>query len=589
MVTLSSLEVGRWGRVKARTKGIVKFGLAHKKVSVVVILVLLVGGWWGYSKLTSTAGETRYFLGNVERGTVVSTVSGSGQVSASNQLDVKPRVSGDVVYVGVRPGQYVRAGTLIVQIDSTNAQKSVRDATASLESAQIALEKLKKPATALTLTQAQNALINAQDALKRAYSDSHTDVTNAFLDLPNVITSLEDVQGGDDACGNLRWNIDCYMTAIMQYDSRAQLYRDTAYQDYTTAKNAYNTAFITYQALGSAASDADITKALDDSYSAVQLTAKAITSTNAFIQLYQDVLKARNSTPASASATNLTTLSALSSKINGHLSTLLSDSNMLKQSKQSVIEKQQSLDAITAGPDSLDLRSAELNVTKAQNALDDAKVALNDYYVRAPFDGTIAAVVATKYSTAGSGTAVATLITTQKMAELSLNEVDAAKVKVGNNVTLTFDALEDLMLTGKIAEANVVGTVTQGVVSYTVKVGFDTQDDRIKTGMTINANIQTDVRQDVLIVPSSAVKTANGSSYVLAFSTPYSDAEATAGVLSAIAPKQIPVETGITDDVNIEIRSGLKEGEQIVTRSVSGTPTTATTNTARGGAGGMRF
>ena len=50
--------------------------------------------------------------------------------------------------------------------------------------------------------------------------------------------------------------------------------------------------------------------------------------------------------------------------------------------------------------------------------------------------------------TIGTGTTVVTLITNEKIATLSLNEVDAAKVKVGDKVTLTFDAIDGLSLTG---------------------------------------------------------------------------------------------------------------------------------------------
>ena len=71
-----------------------------------------------------------------------------------------------------------------------------------------------------------------------------------------------------------------------------------------------------------------------------------------------------------------------------------------------------------------------------------------------------------------------------------MNEVDAAKISVGNKTTLTFDATEDLTLTGKVAQIDTIGTVEQGVVSYKVKIAFDTQDERIKPGMTANASIQ---------------------------------------------------------------------------------------------------
>lgn len=548
------------------------------------VAVVVIGfGWWGYSALSSASKtETRYVLGIVEKGTIISSVSASGQVSASNQLDVKPKVSGTVISVGVQPGQYVKTGTLIAQIDATDAVKSVRDAKANLESAQISFEKLNQPASALTLTQAQNALSNAQDSLTKLYSDSHTHVINAFLDLPSIMTGIEGILIGEDIAGSLQSNMDYYENAVSRYDSRASAFQDAAYNDYTEAKKAYDTAFTEYQLLGDNADNAAIEQAVKDAYLAVQLTAKATKSANALVQLYVDVLKTNNTmaSPVPAATTALSSLNAYTSKLNSHVSTLLSDTNAFKQYKQSIVEKQQSLEELNAGADVLDIRSARLSLTKAQNTLTDAQNNLAEYYVRAPFDGTIASVDVKKYDTAGSGTALATLITSQRMAELSLNEVDAAKIKVGNKVTLTFDAIDELTLTGKVAEVDAIGVVSQGVVSYTIKIGFDSQDERIKPGMTVNAAIIVDVHQDVLIVPSSAVKTQNGTSYVLVLSSALGETGGTQGITSDVLPTQVEVIVGLSDDTNIEIMDGLSEGDQIVVKTSSGTTTKTTTTSA---------
>jgi multidrug efflux pump subunit AcrA (membrane-fusion protein) len=108
--------------------------------------------------------------------------------------------------------------------------------------------------------------------------------------------------------------------------------------------------------------------------------------------------------------------------------------------------------------------------------------------------------------------------------------------------------------------------------------------------MTANAAIQTATKQDVLVVPSSAVKTQNGVSYVQVFDPPLQQTGGTQGVASAIAPRQIEVEIGIADDTNVEIVSGLEKGQQVVTRTISGTTTNApavTGNATNRGGGGL--
>ena len=160
------------------------------------------------------------------------------------------------------------------------------------------------------------------------------------------------------------------------------------------------------------------------------------------------------------------------------------------------------------------IRAKKIAVQQKEDALTSAKETLADYSIRAPFAGVIASVDIQKGDSISNGTIAATLITKQRIAEISLNEVDAAKIKIGQKVTLTFDAVEDLTLTGEVSEVNTLGTVSQGVVSYTIKIAFDTQDERIKPGMSTSATIITEIKQDILIIPSSAIKTLGNSSYV---------------------------------------------------------------------------
>ena len=162
-----------------------------------------------------------------------------------------------------------------------------------------------------------------------------------------------------------------------------------------------------------------------------------------------------------------------------------------------------------------------------------------------------------------------------------MNEVDAAKVKIGQKASLTFDAIDSLEISGKVADVDTLGTVTQGVVTYSVKISMDTPDDRVKPGMSVNASIITDVKQDVIAVPNSAIKNQNGSSYVEMLNAKVPTDQESLGITSTTQPKQQPVITGVSDDTNTEITSGLNVGDQVVTKTTTGiTKTTAATTTA---------
>jgi multidrug efflux pump subunit AcrA (membrane-fusion protein) len=142
-----------------------------------------------------------------------------------------------------------------------------------------------------------------------------------------------------------------------------------------------------------------------------------------------------------------------------------------------------------------------------------------------------------------------------------------AKVKVNQKVTLTFDAIEDLNITGEVAEIDALGTVTQGVVNYGVKIIFDTQDERVKSGMSVSAAIITDIKQDVLLVPNAAVKSNNGQ-YV--------------EVLENNIPRNQTVETGLSNDTMTEITSGLKEGDKVITQTITANTTQTQTQSSTG-------
>ena len=565
-------------------KKLLTWGLKHKIISIVVVVVVLGGGYWTYAKVTSTNGETRYVIGTVAKQTIISTVSASGQVSASNQLDLQAKASGEIISINVAPGQKVSTGQLIAVLDPTNAQKAVRDAEVNLESAKLSLEKLKRPVDKLSLIQAENALSRSTADLDKAYEDGFNSVANAFLDLPTIIAGVEDVLYGDEvSTSGGQDNISAYTNMADSYDNNIFKFRDDALQKYKQAREEYDKTFLSYRALTRDSDRLAIDGLIAETYETVKIIADAVKSLNDFIGFVKDKLTIRGIALPNILETHQSLLEGYTNDTNSHLLTLLGIKDTITSSRFSIAENTESLADLKAGADEIDIKSAELTLKQRENSLLDAKNSLADYYVRAPFNGTIATLNAKKFDTVGSGTAIATLITSQKIAELSLNEVDAAKVSINDKATLTFDAIEGFTLTGTVAEIDAIGTVSQGVVSYLVKVGFDSQDERIKSGMTANASIQIDVRQDVLAVPSSAVKTQNGVSYVQVFDPPLSETGGAQGIVSIVTPKQIQVEIGISDDSNVEIIQGLEEGQQILTRTISGTATPATANVNRSG------
>ena len=577
-----------------------KFVFAHKVWSALIAIVVIGGGWWIYGKVHASSSPTEYVLTTVQSGTIVQSVSGSGQVDPSNEITINPQASGQITQVLVKDGQQVSAGQPLAYIDSTTEYDSVQSAKASLQSAQLSLEKLQEAPTQLQLTQDQNAISkdqqnaqNDQTSLTNEYATAYSDIVATYLDLPTIQTQLQDVVTGTEASRGSQWNIDYYQSAVENWDATdAVSLRTSTFNNYQTAQTAYNIAYADFQQISAVSSTSSIASVLSETYATVQDEQTALNSANSFIQFYQNQLTNHSENPSSESTTALATLSSDITKIDSHLSALESDKNQITSDEQaitndgnSLTQDQETLQALQAGPDSLDVQSDQLSIQQQQTALDQAEQALSDYTITAPIAGTIADLNLSVGDTVGSGTSAATEITNQDIAELSLNEVDAAKVAVGQNATLTFDAIPNLSLTGTVVDVSPLGTVTSGVVSYTVKIGFTTQDPRVKAGMTVNADIQSAVANNTLEVPASAITTVNGQSYVEAFHPAISGTATT--VTTQQSPVEIPVTTGITDNTNTQILSGLTAGEQIISRTTgSNTVSAASAATSRSGFGG---
>lgn len=575
-------------------------------VGVVIGVIMVVGGYASYAKWMKDNAVTRYAIGEVTEGTLVLSMSGSGQVSSSHQFEIKPKAGGDVVYVGVKNGAEVKAGTLLVQLDARDAQKTVRDAEVNLQSARLALQKLLEPADTLSVLQSENALAQAQEAkvsaednISKSYEDGFNSVSNAFLDLPAIMSSLQDILFGNTVGKTSQWNIDAYQNEVQKYNEKVKELRDDAYEKYQKAREAYEKNFDKYKATSRFSETKKIESVINETYETVKLIAESTKSATNLIQLYKDELTERNVKPNTIADTHLASLSGYTGKTNSHLLNLLSAKRTIEDSKESLVnakraieERTESLAKLKSGAEALDIESQKLSLKQRENALLDAKEKLADYFIRAPFDGVMAALDVKKGDAVSAGSVLGTLITKQKIAEISLNEVDIAQIKLDQKATLTFDAVQGVTMTGQVVEVDAVGAVSQGVVTYTIKIAFDTEDDRVKPGMSVEAAIVTEVKANTRMVPNSAIKSQNNAKYVEVISEEDKKKlqgevrNTNSGVELSIPPQRKNVVVGISNDEFSEVMSGLEVGEYVVTRTIQSSSNGNTNQSSPFGIGG---
>lgn len=553
--------------------------LRHKVVSGLVILAVIFGSYFVYQKINGDSAATRYVLAAVEKGTLVAAVSGTGQISASDQVDIKPKVSGEVIYFNVKNGQEVKTGTLLAQLDSRNAQKSVRDAEVSLESAQLNFSNWQINQED-ELVDLQDAIETAQKNLTQSYQDAFSAAANTLLDLSDILSGLRSVLYGSTIGSSGQINTGAYQDLIDDNQKIAMMAMiNRATNDYLDAYNQYTQNRGTYQITDRFSTPDQITtllaETLETSRGAIQ-TAKDEQNILDAVAASLKQYRANRPVPTAITVYQTNVFGYLS-KLNSHLSNLDKAQNSIDSAQRTLTNAQKSLDtAQRSGP--TDLIVQQNNLKQRQDALQDVKDSLANYYIRAPFDGVIAKAGDIKKGDSISGSAlIATLITKKQIAEISLNEIDAAKLIVGQKTTLTFDAVEGLTLTGKVADIESLGTVSQGVVTYNAKISLDTQDERIKPGMSAIAAVVTDTKQNVLMIPNSAVKLSGDTQYV--------------EVVENNVLQEREVEIGLANDTMIEIINGLNEGEQVVTQTITGSSSPAGASTRnsniRGGSFGI--
>jgi HlyD family secretion protein len=587
-----------------------------------LIVAIIASGalWWRSSQQSTPSTST---TATVSQGDLAVTVSGSGSVAAARTVEVPFEQAGTVTSVDVAVGDTVTAGQTLATIDAgelqiqleqaqanlkaaeasydqvengsateqdlASAQAQLDSATAQLQqtktgtataadiasakaqlaAAQAQLDALKNPSAA-NLNAAQSKVDQAQIALQSTTNSASQAKTNAQLALENAVNALTQAQSkyavaqsnwqhvqdeNTDPTNPTTTNSDGTKTANKLNNAERQQYYDTFVQAQAaldSAQNAVTQAQVAYD-------------------TARQSEVTSVQQAQATLKAAQDDLDALKN----PSANDLTQAQASVTQAQANLTNLTQGGTTaeITQAQASVTQAQANLASLTAPATEADLASAEAAVTQAQVAVDTAEANLAHAALTAPFDGVVAAVNLVPDSTISSGTTAVTLVDTSKLhIEVNLSETDAAKVQVGQPVTLTFDALPDATLTGTVTSVAPVATEDQNVVTYAVQIEFEPGDTAVKVGMSATADIQVDQTTGALLVPSRAIQTSGDAKTVT--------------VQQGDTTVTVPVETGLTSNGKTEIVSSggngvaaLKAGDVVVVPSTT-TSTSSTTNTS---------
>lgn len=246
-----------------------------------------------------------------------------------------------------------------------------------------------------------------------------------------------------------------------------------------------------------------------------------------------------------------------------------------------------------------DWLAAEANYKNQQNTINQAEAALNstwlDYQismpvVTAPILGminnitysegmNIGSVSTTDDSSNSSQSQIRIAViknNNNPIATFNISEIDVSRVKPGQKATIKLDSISDKTFTGKVLTVDRIGTVTSGVTNYPVIIQFDSEAPEILPNMSATANIILEVKDNVLLIPSSVIQKQGDQSVVR--------------VLKGKQEQTVTIGTGLVSDTQTEVLSGLSEGDEVVTSiATSGTSQSGGGSVFGGGGAGRIF
>ena len=214
------------------------------------------------------------------------------------------------------------------------------------------------------------------------------------------------------------------------------------------------------------------------------------------------------------------------------------------------------------------LENASIALEQAQLSVQNAMDALENYTITAPISGTVIEkkfkagdTIDSNQLSAANG-ALAILYDMSSMTfEMKVDEQDINKIQLGQQVTVTADAVEGKTFTGVVDKVNINGTTVNGQTNYPITVLMN-ETEGLKPGMNVSASVIVDQAGTVLCIPVDAVNRGSGKPVVTV--APAEALDENGNVADPSLLQQREVTLGRNDTDNIEIIEGIAEGEVVV-------------------------
>lgn len=528
------------------------------------VAVLAGGGlfWHSHSAKAKMAsaktGEQKTAIATV--GTLTSELTSSGTISPKDTYTITSLVEGTVLTADFEEGDQVTEGQVLYQIDASSVESDLKSSENSLARANKSY---------------QQALEDYQEAVSNYSGNTYKSTRTGFIKKLNI-------QVGDKVGSNT---------------DLAELYNDQTMKlkvpflaGEAAVIPAGSQAVVTLtdteeQLTGVVTAVSNMDEVLDGGRIVRYVTMEVenpgglTTSHNAtvtigeFVCCSEGTFEAMTDTTMKASITGNGSLEV--EELLVHEGDYVTSGTPLFRIKSKDVE-----DILDSYQDAVD--QAQEKIESAQSNADNKQETYDNYTITAPISGQ----VITKNVKAGDKIARSSSSSTSTLAviydlsevtfEMSVDELDVGRVKVGQTVNVTADAIEGKTFTGKVTNISLQSSQSNGVTNYPVTVTLDEVGDLLP-GMNVDGTIILDQVDDALMIPVDSLMRGNRV-YVKDDSVTRQQGNIPAGF------KAVDVETGISNDDYVQITSGLSEGDEVYVDSASSN--TSTDMFQMGGMGG---
>ncbi len=508
-------------------------GFFRKKVIIwLVVLVVSAGaGYYFYQNQNkpSLATNAKENVINVVKGNLRSSVSGTSQFEPSKMQTVTIPSDGTIKKMNLTRNKAVKSGEVLFELSNPDFNIDIQRAELSLAQLEKDYEDLSKQQNNLTIIAPLGGKLTFANNIEEASQVSKTSKIATIADMSTLNVTLSFLL--EDA-------------VLFHVGDPV----DIAVEDYMLSKTGTIKAIDKTphaDAKGNKILDVDLQISNDNT-----LDAGLMVGASTYVDGH--ISEAQNQAPLEYAKTVTVLANA-----NGNIKALnFTNGDQVNQGDVLGVIVNDTLEN--------DMSSKQAAIDQQHITISDLQEKLDSLIIKAPFDGVFStdfvnqkSDVLSSYPVGAkvtSGTQLGSVASLDNMQlPVQVDELDLPSIKDKMKADVKIDSISGRTYEGEVNQISTVGTTTNGVTFYTVVLSVPNRNNSLKYGMTATAEILIQNKENVLVLPISALQSSQGKRYVS-----LKKADGTVEL-------KHEVKIGIRSKTQVEIISGLKEGDQVVT------------------------